>query len=121
MGTTVKEMEIKRMMETLFKVKVEAVVNTLANTLVVVVHQTVKKNLPKWRPDSTQGSDWLRKRCGPRDTKGILATLKKNKLFNALPYALAEVETYTLGNTVAKVKAAPQVDAVANILAEVEA
>ena len=50
MGTKLKEIELKRIMETLFKVKVEAVVNTLADTLVVVVHQTVTKHLTKWRP-----------------------------------------------------------------------
>ena len=50
MGTKLKEMELKRIMETLFKVKVEAVGNTLADTLVVVVHQTVTKHWPKWRP-----------------------------------------------------------------------
>ena len=48
MGSTLKEMKVKRIIDTLFKVKVEAVVDTLADTLIVVVHQTVTKHLPNW-------------------------------------------------------------------------
>ena len=44
MGATLKEMEVKRIIETLLKVKVEAVVDTVADTLVVVVHQTLTKH-----------------------------------------------------------------------------
>ena len=47
MGATLKEMEVNRIIETLLKVKVEAVVDTVADTLVVVVHQTLTKHLPK--------------------------------------------------------------------------
>ena len=50
MGTTLKEMKIKRIIDTLFKVKVEAVVDTLADTLIVVVPHTVTKHLPNWEP-----------------------------------------------------------------------
>ena len=48
MDSTLKEMKVKRIIDTLFKVKVEAVVDTLADTLIVVVHQTVTKHLPNW-------------------------------------------------------------------------
>lgn len=44
-----------------------------------------------------------------------MATLKKNTLLSALSYTPAEVETKTLSDTVAKVKAALLVDAVADI------
>ena len=47
MVATLKEMEVKRIIETHLKVKVEAVVDTVADTLVVVVHQTLTKHLPK--------------------------------------------------------------------------
>ena len=50
MGTTLKETKVKGIIDTLFKVNVEAVVDTLADTLIVVVHQTVTKHLPNWGP-----------------------------------------------------------------------
>ena len=50
MGTTLKEMKVKRITDTLFKVKVDAVVDTLADKLIVVVHHTVTKHLPNWGP-----------------------------------------------------------------------
>ena len=50
MGTTLKEMKVKRIIDTLFKVKVEAIVDTLADTLIVVVHRTVTKHLSNWGP-----------------------------------------------------------------------
>ena len=50
MGTTLKQMEIKRLIGTLFKVKIEEVAYTLADTLVVVVPQTLTKHLSKWKP-----------------------------------------------------------------------
>ena len=50
MGTTLKDMEIKRLIGTLFKVKIEEVAYTMADTLVLVVPQTLTKHLSKWKP-----------------------------------------------------------------------
>ena len=50
MSTTLKEMEIKRLIGTLFKVKIEEVAYTLADKLVVVVPRTLTKHLSKWKP-----------------------------------------------------------------------
>ena len=50
MASTLKEIKIKRLIETLFIVKVKEVVDAVADTLVEVLPQTVAKHLSKWKP-----------------------------------------------------------------------